>query len=73
MLVAVRPRHILTVVSQFVEDADAGGGGLLGIRIVAGAELWMLQLEVLRVEQVAGDEAGAAHLIHGVTWSVAGR
>ena len=73
MLVAVRPCHILTVVSQFVEDADAGGGGLFGIRIVAGAELRMLQLEVLCVEQVAGDEAGAAHLKDGVPRGVAGR
>lgn len=73
MLVAVCTSQIKAVVAQFVEDADAGGGGLLGIRIVAGAELRMLQLEVLRVEQVSGDEADAAHLIDGVARSVAGR
>lgn len=73
MLVAVCASQIETVAAQFVEDADAGGGGLLGIRIVAGAELRMLQLEVLRVEQVSGDEAGAAHLKDGVARGVAGR
>ena len=73
MLVAVRACQIAAVAAQFVEDAGAGGGGLRGIRVVAGAELRMLQLEVLRVEQVAGDEADAAHLIDGVARSVAGR
>ena len=73
MLVAVRPRHVLTVVAQRVENAAAGGGGLCRIRVVAGAELRMLQLEVLCVEQVAGDEANAAHLKDGVPRGMSGR
>lgn len=73
MVVAVGACKVQTVVADALEDAGARGDGLRGIRVIAGTELRVVQLEILGMQQIAGDEAEPVHCVNSVTRGVAWR
>ena len=71
MLVAVGTRKVLAIVTNVLEEACSCGDSLSRVHVVAGAELRVVQLEVLGMKQVSGDEAEPVYHVNGVPWSMA--